>query len=135
MNSPKNSANTNVTPVNKRIIEEHQNISSQSDVEAYGANFGDYVESDPNGAGMIYSRREYFPSYGSSVEPPRELANSAATYRSSNVINSINSAQLIKIEGSSGKISVDTSEKYAGEGTGGFGSSNNINQRQVLGGN
>ena len=124
INSPKLSA-TNVSP-NFRRPEEY-NISSQSDVEAYGANFGDYVESDPNGAGMIHSRKEYFPSYGSNLEGARELANSAATYRSNQVINLIGSAQHIKVEGSSGKISVGTAEGF---GDGGYGSSNNLAVRQ-----
>lgn len=118
MTSPKKSSNTHITPKNRRPEDNH-NIGSQSDVEAYGANFGDYLESDPNGAGMINSRK-YFQSYGSSVEGNRELANSVATYKSSQVINS---AHHIKIEGNGGKLSVGTIDREGNSGTYGDSSS------------
>lgn len=64
--SPKGSVHTNISPK-----KENEHISSQSDVEAYGTNFGGYINADSNDMGMIHSKREYFPSYGSSVEVPR----------------------------------------------------------------
>ncbi|MCB0369114.1 MAG: hypothetical protein KDD45_06580 [Bdellovibrionales bacterium] len=96
MISPKASdhTNTNYSPL-KRNNEKEQ-AGSQSEVEAYGTNFGDYVESDPNGVGMIQSRKAYFPSYGSSVEVPRDLVNSSATYRSGHQ-QYINSSQYIRM--------------------------------------
>ena len=64
--SPKGSVHTNISPK-----KENEHISSQSDVEAYGTNFGGYINADANDVGMIHSRKEYFPSYGSSVEVPK----------------------------------------------------------------
>lgn len=56
---------------------------------------------------MINSRK-YFQAYGSTVEGNRELANSVATYKSSQVINS---SQNIRIEGNGGKLSIGTVER------------------------
>ena len=67
---------------------------SSSDVDSYGANFGGYVNADSNYAGMINSKKEYFPSYGSSVEVAREMANSSATNRTGEYVRS---SQHIKI--------------------------------------
>lgn len=116
--SPKKSSNTHITPKNRRPEENH-NIGSQSDVEAYGANYGDYLDSDPNGAGMINSRK-YFQAYGSTVEGNRELANSVATYKSSQVINS---SQNIRIEGNGGKMSIGTVDREGSSEMGGYGQS------------
>lgn len=113
----KGEGKTSISPSVKRPRDDNPGLGSQSDVEAYGANFGDYVDSDPNGAGMIYSRRDHPSSYASNVEgPPRDLANSTATYRSSQVINSVSSAQHIRIEGNSGKVSVELGERYGVRG-------------------
>ena len=78
---------------------------------------------------MIQSRREYLPSYGSSVEVARDLANSSATYRS-NHNGYVNSSQYIKVEGSgSGKLSVESNSQAGGAA--GYGSSNTIQSRNV----
>jgi hypothetical protein len=68
---------------------------------------------------MINSRK-YFQTYGSSVEGNRELANSVATYKSSQVINS---SQNIRIEGNAGKMSVGTVEREGSSEMGGYGQS------------
>jgi hypothetical protein len=104
----KGSINTHLSPNSKHEIRqieqreyrehtEHREISSQSDVEGYGANFGEYVAGDGQGMGMIESRREYLPAYGSSVEMPQgHLANSTASYRT-NQQQYVNSSQHIRV--------------------------------------
>ena len=78
---------------------------------------------------MVNGKKEYFPSYGSSVEVARDLANSSATYRSNHANNYVNSSQHIKIESSGvGKLSVD-SNAAGGGGAAGYGSSNQLNTR------
>lgn len=65
---------------------------SESD-GGYGANFGEYMNNDPSGLGMIESRKNVV--YQSSVSNSRagNLANSTATYRTNN--NDFSSAKHI----------------------------------------
>lgn len=121
--SPKRTVNTHISPAERKAYESQYIPGSQSDVEAYGQNFGEYVISDPNDAGLISGRRD-FQTYGSSVEQQqqrRDLASSAATYRSNQVITS---SQAIRVEGggTSGNtigISGNTIGISGGNGVGG----------------
>ncbi len=131
MQSPKRTVNTHISPADRKAYESQYIPGSQSDVEAYGQNFGEYVISDPNDAGLIGGRRD-FQTYGSSVEQQRrDLASSAATYRSNQVITS---SQAIRVEGGSGNGAIGVSGGIGGvsssynggtyaSGTGGYTSS------------
>jgi hypothetical protein len=108
--SPKQSINTHISPRGERKAYESQYIpGSQSDVEAYGQNFGEYVASDGNDAGLI-GRRDNFQTYGSSVEQQNlDLAGSAATYRSNQVITSSHNIRTTTEGGNT--LNIESSKK------------------------